>query len=337
VREHGGDAGIEGLTRLQFAQLPAPLGPIGGGGSDMGGQDRVPVVAERPLPAGLVEALVGLGYRVAGRQELDNAEALVFEQLRRAGEEVWVVGDLADPVALPQLADELLDQLQAHFAAGDELVRLHPLVGRPGLGAQHDPAVCEPVRPDDRARVVVEGDVDAEVDVGAVRDRGLGAKRRPEPARQPGLARDSPLVQVQAAELELGERGVMQLAAEVAELDPGGRVDGPPDPLVLEVGLLRRPVPPEQLPLLLVSGDRQAAVLADGDLPVERRLVDPPEQALLVVAGGRDREQVGVVAFVQSGAERGIGLLLRAWERPGFCVCMIRKGGSCHRKRSRMS
>jgi len=88
VREHGGDAGIKGLTRLQLAQLPAPLGPIGGGGPDVGGQDRVAVVAERPLPAGLVEALVGLGYRVAGRQELDNAEALVFEQLRRAGEKV---------------------------------------------------------------------------------------------------------------------------------------------------------------------------------------------------------------------------------------------------------
>src|SRR3954452_21981441 len=94
-------------------------------------------------------------------------------------------------------------------------------------------------------------------------------------------------------------------------VEPARWVAGIPDLRVVDRCVGGGAVPPEQLPILEILRDGQAAVSAYRDLrPLERRVVDPAEQAVPVVAGRRYRELVDVVTFEQRRAKRRVGLAL---------------------------
>jgi len=96
----------------------------------------------------------------------------------------------------------------------------------------------------------------------------------------------------------------------------------------------------------------EVAIWEDGIVRSAGRIETTPEALRLFAESLCHHDEVALEATCNTNAiarllERHVGrvvvsnpLKTRAiaeGERPGFCVCMIRKGGSCPRRRSRMS
>jgi hypothetical protein len=122
------------------------------------------------------------------------------QELGRAGEEGWVIDRLADPVALPERRDEVLDRLEIDVPARDVDVRRRLLERRPDVRADEDRALLVLPAPGDRSRIAREGGIDADEDLGALGDLLLGAAGGPACRGDPDVLGVRPLVQVQAAE-----------------------------------------------------------------------------------------------------------------------------------------
>src|SRR5204863_1421438 len=111
-----------------------------------------------------------------------------------------------------------------------------------------------------------------------------------------GVSAGGPLVEMQAAPVELVGVGAFQVADKLLGVEPGGWVAGAHDRRVVDRAreVLGQAVPPKKEAGLFVSQDTQEAVGAMFEPGVvDCLLVGLGGLALFVVAGGGDREQRG--------------------------------------------
>jgi hypothetical protein len=222
-----------------------------------------------------------------------DREAGVREVLRLVREVLRVEDDLADPVLARELVDVRLDELLVVER------RLVDVDVRGVLPRRRPDGARQWIRPSGRAtrtrRRSCRRCRRRRRRRRSPRPPGPGRRLRsaPGPGRQPCVLDLRPLVEVEAAPLELVGARAVQLLHDQPRCRASTAGCSAHDRGVLDVGVLGRAVPDHQEAVLGIFGDRQAAVVGDLDVrQLERGGVLLAEEARHVVAGCRDADQV---------------------------------------------